>query len=90
MKAIQTRYLGPTNFRGSRIKAWAEGVGSLTIPYPHELSGEAVHRLAAEALCKRQGWPTAIVGGGLPNGDYAFCFLPDYNWHYNAHITQSN
>ena len=100
MKAIQTRYLGPTNVRGSRIKAWAEGVGSLTIPYPHELSGEAVHRLAAargrrvqvwaEALCKRQGWPTAIVGGGLPNGDYAFCFLPDYNWHYNAHITQSN
>lgn len=81
MKAIQARYLGPTNYRGSRIKAWAEGVGSVTIPYPHELSGENVYRLAAETLCKRQGWPTAIVGGGLPNGDYAFCFLPDCNWN---------
>lgn len=86
MKAIQVRYLGPTDCRGSRIKAWAEGVGSVTIPYPHELSGEAVYRLAAETLCKRQGWPHAIVGGGLPNGDYAFCFLPEYNWN----STQSN
>ncbi len=75
MKAIQTRYFGATNTRGSRIKAWAEGVASVTIPYPHELSGEAVHRLAAETLCLRQGWSTTIVGGGLPNGDYAFCFV---------------
>ena len=26
MKAIWTKYLGPTNYRGSRIKASAEGV----------------------------------------------------------------
>lgn len=74
MKAIQTRYLGPTNHRGSRITAWAEGGHRVTIPYPHELSGEAVHRAAAEALCVKLDWPTELVGGGLPNGDYAFCF----------------
>ncbi|TXH40544.1 MAG: hypothetical protein E6Q97_39425 [Desulfurellales bacterium] len=37
MQAIQTRYLGPTNSRGSRIKAWCDR-GSITIPYPHHLS----------------------------------------------------
>ena len=74
MKAIQTRYLGPTNYRGSRIKAFAEGVKSLTIPYPYELSGDAVHRKAAEALCDRMGWAGDLACGGLPNGDYAFTF----------------
>lgn len=33
MKAIQTRYLGCTNTKGSRIKAWAEGGHSVTIGY---------------------------------------------------------
>lgn len=78
MKAIQTRYLGPTNSRGSRIKAWAEGGNSVTIPYPYELSGENVHRKAAEALCAKLGWTLnkdwKLASGGLPNGDYAFVF----------------
>lgn len=74
MKAIQTRYLPCTNTRGSRIKAWAEGGHSVTIPYPQELSGEDVHRLAADKLCDKLGWSKDLVGGGLPNGDYAFCF----------------
>ena len=74
MKAIQTRYYGPTNARGSRVTAWTEGGNRVTIPYPHELSGEAVYRAAADALCKKMGWPADLVGGGLPNGDYAFCF----------------
>ena len=74
MKAIQTKYLPCTNTRGSRIKAWAEGGNQVTVPYPHELSGQAVHRLAAETLCKKLGWTGALLGGGLPNGDYAFVF----------------
>ncbi len=76
MKAIQTRYYGPTNTRGSRIKAWAEGVKSVSIPYPHELSGEDVHRAAADKLAAKYGWDNALIGGGLPNGDYAFCMVP--------------
>ena len=75
MKAIQTRYLGPTSRRSSRIKAWAEGVKPLTIPYPHEAApGQHAHMTAAEALCVRQDWPTDLVGGGLANHDYVFCF----------------
>jgi len=54
--AIETKYLGPTNYRGARIKATAmdtfsdEKRLSVTIPYQYELSAEAMHRLAAEQL----------------------------------------
>ena len=39
MTAILTKYLGPTDHKGARIKAWSVGGRSVTIPYPHELSG---------------------------------------------------
>lgn len=75
MKAIQTRYMPATNTRGSRIKASAEGVKSLSIPYPHELSGAAVHAAAAVELCKRQNWTGNLVSGGLPDqSGFVFCF----------------
>ena len=33
MQSIQTKYLGPTNYRGSRIKAYSgEAVGTNTHP----------------------------------------------------------
>jgi hypothetical protein len=52
MQAIETYYIPATNTRGSRIKAICER-GSITIPYPHELSGEACHIAAADALVAR-------------------------------------
>ena len=74
MKAITTRYLGPTNFRGSRIKATDDDGNSVTIPYPYELSGEDVHRAAADALCVKMGWTGKLVGGSIKTG-YAFVFV---------------
>ena len=71
MQAIQTRYLGQTNSRGARIKAWA-AAGSITIDYPHELNGQACHRVAAEALAAKFKWDCELLGGQLENGDYAF------------------
>jgi hypothetical protein len=35
-QAIQTKWLGPTNFRGSRVKAFCEA-GSLTMGWEHGL-----------------------------------------------------
>ena len=81
MQAIQTKFLPCTNTKGSRIKAFC-AAGSLTISYPHELSGQACHRKAAEALAVKLGWGDAIyrelLGGCLPNGDYAFVFNNDW------------
>lgn len=75
MKAIQTKYLGPTNCRGSRIKATDNDGNKVTIPYPYELhQGEDMHRKAARALCDKMGWKGRLVGGALKNG-YAFVFL---------------
>lgn len=71
-QAIETRYLGPTNHRGGRIKAiaWA---GSVTIPYPHELNHEDGHRAAAQALIAKLGWQGTYAQGGNARGDgYVF------------------
>jgi hypothetical protein len=77
MQAIQTKFLCPTNTKGARIKASC-AAGSITISYPYELSGQAVHRKAAEALVAKLDWTHpnygGLLGGCLPNGDYCFVF----------------
>ncbi len=73
MKAIVTKYHGPTNFKGSRISASDEDGNRITVSYPYELSGEAVHRKAAQALCDKMGWTGELVGGSLKRG-YVFVF----------------
>lgn len=80
MQAIICKYFGPTNSKGSRIKAQC-AAGSITIDYPHELSGQAVYRKAAEALVVKLGWDSVhygdLLGGQLPSGDYSFVFNND-------------
>lgn len=56
MKAILTKYVGPSNTRGGRIIASDSDNNRVTISYPHELSSEQAHRKAAEALCKKMNW----------------------------------
>jgi hypothetical protein len=77
MQAIICKYFGPTNVKGSRIKAQC-AAGSITIDYPHELSGQEVYRKAAEALVSKLGWNDIaygnLLGGQLPSGDYVFVF----------------
>jgi hypothetical protein len=73
MKAIITKYHGPTNTRGSRITASDEDGNRVTIPYPYDLSGEAVHRKAAEALCDKMGWHGELADGSIKGG-YVFVF----------------
>lgn len=81
MQAIVTKYIGPTNTRGARIKAKCD-TGSITIPHPHALSGAAVHEAAVAALLVKLGW-TPENGhqgdwacGALPNqAGYAFVFV---------------
>lgn len=73
MKAIVTKYVGPTNTRGARIVA-SDGDGNkATVSYQYESSAEAAHKAAAVALAKKMGWSTKLCGGGIRNG-YAFVF----------------
>jgi hypothetical protein len=74
MKAIWTKYIGPTNFRGSRVKASAEGV-SITVGYDDALNSEDAHAVAALALCWKAGWPGDLYRGGRPDGNgFVFVF----------------
>lgn len=73
MKAIVTKYHGPTNNRGARISASDEDGNRVSIPYPYELSGEAVHRKAADALCAKLGWEGKLAAGSTKTG-YVFVF----------------
>lgn len=56
---IRTKYIPATNTKGARIKATFAN-RTKSIPYPYELSGEAVHKKAAWAWVEqhltRQGW----------------------------------
>ena len=65
MKAIQTKYRGPTNTRGSRIVASAEGAGSLTFSYDHALDAPGNHHQAAQLYAKKKGWSGGLCTGAL-------------------------
>ena len=69
-QSITTKYLPPTNHRGSRIKATCEA-GSVTVPYAYERSVAGAHRAACEALLAKLGWFGRYVGGAVPRG-YVF------------------
>ncbi len=72
-QAIVTKFLGPTNHRGSRVKATADA-GSVTVEWSHTIDAEANHKTAALALASRYGWPPNMIGGGLPGGGYVFVY----------------
>jgi len=69
--AITTKFIPPTNHRPSRVKATAEA-GSITVSWDYALNVTDNHKAAAVALADRYGWPTDMIGGGMPGGGYAF------------------
>ena len=69
MNAIQTKYIGPTNTRGSRVKASTEGGATLTVGWRDELNSEENHRQAAMGLAKKMKWAGQWVGGGMKTGN---------------------
>jgi len=82
MQAIVTKYIGPTNYRGSRVKASCQA-GTITLPWSYELGVNENHDKAAMALAFKLGWDEArygkLVGGGMPDGTgnaYVFCQRP--------------
>ena len=76
-QAIVTKYIGPTNTRGSRIKATA-AAGSIFMPRDDSLSIEKNHAKAAQLLADKYGWPGRWFQGGSPNEcDYCFVSCED-------------
>lgn len=84
MQAIETRYFGPTNTLGSRIKASCER-GSITVQWDYSLGIRDNHRAAVVRLLakfaqedvakygestKAHHWGE-FVSGALPDGGFA-------------------
>lgn len=82
-QGIITRYLGPTNTQGSRIKAIARKADAwgpamqTTVNRLCELGIEENHCRAAETLAWKLGWSGVWVGGGhMSDCGYQFVCLP--------------
>lgn len=67
MQAIETKYLGPTNTRGARVKAACEA-GSVTMSWDYGLNTEGNHDAALEALVTKLGWFGVWTRGGKADG----------------------
>ncbi len=66
-QAITTKYIGPTNVKGSRVKATA-AAGSVTLHWDDSLNPDNNHTAAALALANKFGWSGRWHGGGNPDG----------------------
>ena len=67
MQAIVTKYIGPTNVRGSRVKATAQA-GSVTLGWDDSMNPDGNHKAAARALAQKYGWDGEWVSGWTPDG----------------------
>lgn len=78
MQAIETRYCGPTDYKGSRIIATSADGHRHVISYPHELNQDGAHRKAATELCDVMGWlkdGRRLVGAPNRRAGYTFIFV---------------
>ena len=76
MIAIQTKYIGATNHKPSRIKAFTCNGHSCTICYDHALSDEKLHFKAVQAMVTKHklDWDISKMNyGGVKDG-YVFTF----------------
>ena len=74
MKAIQTKFIGPSETRGARVKAWIENI-PVVLPWDHALEVVDNHGAAARKLAERLRWNGRLVGGTLPDESMAWVFV---------------
>jgi hypothetical protein len=81
MKAIKTKFLPCTNFRGNRIKATDEDGNAVTLSWDHGLNAEENHRAVAYALRDKMGWRGELITGVLRDC-YVHVFDPSTGPNY--------
>ena len=81
MKAIITKYKGPTGRRGSRIIASDSDGNKVIFDHSQAHSHDQAHANAARALCDKMGWKGVLRSGSLEPGVEVFVFESDqYVW----------
>lgn len=74
-QAIITKYLGPTNCRGARVKATSQA-GSITVPWDYALNPSDNHRVAALAFAAKYGWEGKWIGVADLGAGYVWVLAP--------------
>lgn len=83
-QAIETKYIGPTDTRGSRVRAFC-AAKSMTFPWRSEWSSDENHEHAAVSLFNKLGWNkqgklmAGLVGGTIKNGNHVFVSVQWFN-----------
>ena len=86
MQSIETRFYGPGNARGARIKAQASGGMFVWSDWDYAIGSEENHKQAAIKLIRKLGWAHDKTrgdtygdwyAGGTKNG-YVFVCCVDY------------
>lgn len=85
-QAIQTKYLGPTNYRGSRVRATCQMRKAITLIWDDGLNVDENHKRAAHALAKQLGWSGMWYGGTLPDSTQAW--VRTIPWVEDSHMGQ--
>jgi hypothetical protein len=81
MMSIQTKYLGATNNRGSRITAFHDG-RRVTVPYDSSKKTQGAHFVAVEAFIEKHmkreylSSPVRLLAGDTSTG-YVFTFVSE-------------
>lgn len=79
MKAIVTKFHGPSNVRGSRYSASDTDGNKVVLSTDFALDSDGNHDRAALALCAKMGWTKhGLVRGGIM-GSNVYCFDCDTN-----------
>ena len=74
-QAITTKFLGPTNYRGSRIKANCVA-GAITEQRNYEIDYTADHIAVAKQLATQLGWAGNWYGGCHSADGFVFVNVP--------------
>ena len=82
MQTITTKYLGPTNHKGSRFKATHSGdFTSVTISYDYSMSADGNHTRVAFMLAEKLNWEGSYIGGHTKDGMVFVDARPNYSFH---------
>ena len=68
MQAITTKFIGPTNSLGPRIKATSGGGHTLTVPVDDTVIVRLSHAKAALQLARKLGWEGTLIEGSTKEG----------------------
>lgn len=67
-QAILTHYIGPTNYRGGRVKAVSGSGLSAIVEWDSALDIGGNHAAACKALVDKLNWGGKWIGGGTAKG----------------------